>query len=166
MDKNMLAKNVFYINLRHYDSCCYEKYIFQASTGLYRPIQDRADLYRHFKNMKISYIFYNNINHSVWGQCKNVFSQHIVVPFCYKMLSSGFWNAYTSLYGPVRACTGLYGTYMSVWYIFLIKTWNIVSGVGVETVLNLYRRSKSHFHNGFNFQLHILPYGASKICHI
>jgi hypothetical protein len=38
---------------------------------------------------------------------ENVFSQHIFVHFCCKMLFSCFWNACMGMYGPVWACAGL-----------------------------------------------------------
>jgi hypothetical protein len=50
MDKNMLAENIFYINPRYYDLCYYKKELF-------RPVQAHTGLYKHFRNMKIS--FYN-----------------------------------------------------------------------------------------------------------
>jgi hypothetical protein len=49
-----MAKNVLYINPRHYDLCYYKKYIIQAYMGPYRPIQAHTGPYRHFKNMKIA----------------------------------------------------------------------------------------------------------------
>ena len=86
MDKDIFAKNFFYISpdtMIHVMKNISFKPL-QAHTGPCRPVQAFQ------KHENSIYFFYNNINLSAGVNVENVFSQHIVVPFCYKMLSSGF----------------------------------------------------------------------------